>query len=121
MGRLRSETLERMERYADRVLDVVDELERQKRYRRIIDQLAGSGPSAGANSFEADEAMSRSDFVKCLCVVVKELSETAFWLRLIARRQWINPKRLESLLRETSELKSIFSAMIIRTRRRSRK
>jgi four helix bundle protein len=95
-------------------------LERQRRNRRIIDQLAGSGSSAGANCFEADEAMSPSDFVKCLCVVVKELSETTFWLRLIARRHWISPKRLEALVVETTELKAMFSAMIIPTRRRAK-
>jgi four helix bundle protein len=120
MARLRVETLERLEHYADRVLDVVGELERQKRNRRIVDQLAGSGPSVGANGFEADEAMSRSDFVKCLCIVMKELNETKFWLRLVSRRGWISSKRLEPLLVETIELKSMFSAMIIRTRRRSK-
>jgi four helix bundle protein len=117
MGRLRAETLERMEKYADRVLDVADVIESQHRSRRIVDQLSGSGTSAGANVWEADEAMSAADFCKTLGVVVKELNETRFWLRIIARREWIKTTRLSALEAETTELKRIFGSMIVRTRK----
>jgi len=118
MGRLRSETLDRMERFADRVMEVAEELDRQGRFRRVVEQLACSGTSSGANAFEADEAMTRKDFAKTLAIVTKELNETRFWLRLIARRAWIKAQRLGPLLRETEELKSMFGSMIVRTRRR---
>src|SRR5215468_6260300 len=98
MGRLRQETLERADRYADRTLDVVEVLERQRRYRRVVDQMAGSGTSAGANLYEADQALSAKDFTKTLGVVLKELNETKFWLRLVGRRGWIKPARLADLL-----------------------
>jgi len=117
MGRLRTETLDRMEQYADRVLDVADVLERQGRSSRVIDQMSGCGTSAGANAFGADEAMTAKDFAKTLGVVVKELNETRFWLRLAVRRQWVHAARLAPLLDETVNLKAIFGAMIVRTRR----
>lgn len=82
MGRLRVETLERVEKYSDRVLDVVAALEKKRVRGRILDQLTGSGTSAGANTWEADEAVSPADFCKTLGVVVKELNETRFWLRM---------------------------------------
>jgi four helix bundle protein len=49
----------------------------------------GSGTSVGANIFEADEAMSRPDFCRMLGIVIKELNETRFWLRLVVARKWI--------------------------------
>ena len=119
MGRLRAETLERMESYADRVLAVADHLERKRRPRRIIDQVSGSGTSAAANVFEADEALTAKDFAKTLGITAKELNETRFWLRLFIRRGWFKPKQLSPLLEETLELKSMFGAMIVRTRDRS--
>ena len=118
MGRLRSETLDRLENFADRVMDVVEELDRQGRSKRVVEQLAGSGTSSGANAFEADEAMTRKDFAKCLGIVTKELNETRSWLRLVGRRSWIQAKRLDPLVRETEDLKSMFGSTIVRTRRR---
>lgn len=118
MGRLTSQTLDRTEEYADRILDVVKELEHRRSYARIIDQISGSGTSAGANAFEADEAMTAKDFAKCLGIVVKELNETRFWLRLVSRRGWIKTIRLTPLIQETLTLKSVFGAMIVRTRRK---
>ncbi len=116
MGRLREETLVRVRTFADRVLQVVETLESQRRSRRILDQLTGSGCSVGANLYEADEAMSRADFVKTLAIAVKELNETRFWLELCIHRQWIQPERLEGLLTELRSLKKMFGAMISRTR-----
>ncbi len=117
MGRLRLETLERVEGYAGRVLDVVDALERQRRSRRIVDRLAGAGTSVGANVFEADEAMTAKDLAKTTGVVVRELNESRFWLRLAARRGWGTTRRPAPLLQETEDLKAMFGSMIVRTRK----
>lgn len=118
MGRLKAETLSRAETYSDRVLDVVAALEQTGKPARITNHLAGSGTSVGANPFEADEALSAKDFVRCLGIVNKELNETRFWLRLIERRGWVANARLAPLLAETLELKAMFGAMISRTRAR---
>ena len=56
MGRLQPDFLERVEGFADRILNVVDSLAEQKRSLRILDQLTGSGTAVGANVFEADDA-----------------------------------------------------------------
>jgi four helix bundle protein len=121
VGRLKAETLDRVERFADRVLDVVESIEGQRRSRRILDQMACSGTSVGANIFEADQAMSVKDIGKTLGIVLKELSETKFWLRLVSRRGWIKPARLAALLKETDELLAIFNTVIFRTKARRTK
>ena len=119
MGRLDADLLERVEGSCDRSLGVVEELEKQGRSRRILDQLTGSATAVGANLFEADEAMSRKDFAKCVAISIKELNETRFWLRLIERRAWIPPERLADLSDETAQLKRIFGAILSRTRKAS--
>jgi len=101
------------------VLDVIQTLELTKCPRRLIEQMAAAGTSVGANVFEADEAMSRADFAKTLSIVNKELNETRFWLRLVARRDWIPAPRLAELLDEAEHLKRIIGAMIARTRENS--
>jgi len=119
MGRIRPETLAAIEEYSDRVLGVAEELEKQRRWRRIIDQLVGSGGSVGANVFEADQAISKRDFAKILGITLKELSETKFWLRRVIARGWIKAKRLEPLLCQTDEWLAVFNSMVIKTRMRN--
>jgi four helix bundle protein len=116
MGRLQPEFLERVEGFADRVLNVVEALARQRRSIRILDQLTGSGTAVGANLFEADEALSRRDFRKCLAIANKELSETLFWLRLITRRGWLDRPRVEDLLDEAQQIKRIVGSILTKTR-----
>jgi four helix bundle protein len=119
-GRLRSELLERFLEYAVRMLKVAEELERGRRPRRVVDQITGSGTSPAAQMYEANEAVSRADFLKSLGWAAKELGETRFWLQLIVRMQWLPDARIARLLDETAELLSILKAMIVRTRARAK-
>lgn len=116
MGRLRPDFLERVETFGDRVLDVTLALEKIRISRRILDQISACCTSVGANTFEADEAMSRKDFCKCLGIALKELNETRYWLRLITRRKWVRATRLGNLLAETDELRRILGAIISNTK-----
>src|SRR5262249_36017784 len=120
MARLRLEFLERVEAYCDRIADVAEALETQGRSRRLVDQLLAAGTSVGANLFEADEAMTRADFVKCLCIAVKEINETRFWLRFIARRGWVKQERLSDLETEGVQLKKVLGTMIARSKQAAR-
>ncbi len=117
MGRLKPETLERVDAFADRMLDVTTALAAAKCPFRVIDQIAGCGTSVGANCSEADEALSRADFAKTIGIVIKEVNECRFWLRLCIRRAWIPQPRLSPLLEEAEELKRLFGAILTRTRR----
>lgn len=100
------------------MLDVVAELERKRVYSRIVDQMVGCGTSVGANICEADQAVSAADFCGSLGIVLKELGESRYWLRLSIRRDWLKATRLEPLVQEAMELSRIFGSMVARTRRR---
>lgn len=75
----------------------------------------------GANVFEADEAMSRADFCKCLGIAVKELNEVRFWIRLVARHGWVKAERLGDLEGECLQLKKVLGSMVARSKRANRK
>lgn len=119
MGRLRSELLDRVETFSHRVLDVVGIMDEKAVSRRIVDQLAASGTSVGANLYEADEAMSRKDFIKCLAIANKEMSETRYWLRIAINRDWVSQVKGGPVLIEGLELQKIIGTMIVRSRKPS--
>lgn len=114
-GRLQPEFLERIEAFSDRCLAVAEQLLADGRFSRVVDQLAGAGSSVGAKIAEADEAMSRKDFRKCLVIVVKELAETRYWLRICVRRNCLPTLRFDPFPQEPSELKKIVGTILKRT------
>jgi len=115
-GRLQGELLKRVTEYGTRIVMLCEQLERDERSLRIVSQLIGSGTAAGANLHEAHEAMSRADFIKCLNISTKELSETIYWLNIVTQCRWVAPQRIAPLLTETNELIAILKTMIARTR-----
>jgi len=50
-------------------------------------QLLRCSSSVGANYIEANESLSKKDFLKCVKIARKEAKETAYWLRLIETSQ----------------------------------
>jgi four helix bundle protein len=116
MGRLRADFVDRVEAFVHQMLDIVNLLEARGTRPRLLDQIAAAATSVGANVCEADEGMSRADFVKCLSIASKELSETRFWLRLSARRNWIPQDSATLVLAESLELQRILGSIIRRSK-----
>ncbi len=76
-------------------------------------QVIRSSGSIGANYIEANESLSKKDFLVRLKISRKEAKESVFWLRLIQETNHLeNEKALTSLIQEAVELKKIFSAII---------
>ncbi len=74
-------------------------------------QVIRSSGSVGANYIEANEALSKKDFVMRIKISRKEAKESVFWLRLI----YVDSQELENenrkLIQEATELKKIFSSI----------
>jgi four helix bundle protein len=65
----------------------------------------------GANYIEAEEALSRKDFVMRIKISRKEAKETKYWLQLTeSKEEQINEK--QNLIREATELTKIFGSII---------
>ena len=69
--------------------------------------------STGANYIEANEALSKKDFLMRIKICRKEAKESAYWLRLIVETNDLEYKDEGLLLfNEAIELKKIFSSII---------
>lgn len=81
--------------------------------RYLTNQLIRSAASAGANYEEACAAESRSDFVHKMQIVLKELRESLYWLKLINQAE-LNPNQFnQKLLNEVEELIKIIAKSVI--------
>ncbi len=72
-------------------------------------QVVRSSGSVGANYIEANESLSKKDFVMRIKISRKEAKESAYWLRLICET---NNLAITSLMQEANELKKIFSSIL---------
>ncbi|HZJ35045.1 MAG TPA: four helix bundle protein [Gillisia sp.] len=78
-----------------------------------IKQVVRSSGSVGANYIEANESLSKKDFVFRIKISRKEAKESIYWLRLINEtNELANKKVAEELIQESTELKKIFSSII---------
>jgi len=77
----------------------------------IIKQLVRSSGSVGANYIEANESLSKKDFILRIKICRKEAKETIYWLKLLVIDEGQEEKR-EMLIKEATELMKIFGAII---------
>jgi len=76
-------------------------------------QVVRSSGSIGANYIEANESLSKKDFVYRVKISRKEAKESIYWLRLINKtNKFQNNNKVEKLIQEATELKKILSAII---------
>jgi four helix bundle protein len=76
-------------------------------------QLVRSSGSVGANYREANESLSKKDFVLRVKIFRKEAKESGYWLRLILETNNLeNADEAKRLLNESMELKKILSSII---------
>ncbi len=77
-------------------------------------QLVKSSGSVGANYREANEALSKKDFLMRVKISRKEAKESVYWLRLIneTNENLDNSSEGLRLFNEATELKKILSAII---------
>jgi four helix bundle protein len=66
--------------FAKNVREYVEKLPKSLTNAEIGRQLFRSGGSVGANYIEADEALSRKDFIMRIKICKKEAKESRYWL-----------------------------------------
>jgi four helix bundle protein len=76
---------ERTARFGEAVIDFAKTIPQNPVTCRLINQLVGAGTSVGANYVEADDSVSKKDFLKSIGTCRKEASETKHFLRMIGR------------------------------------
>jgi four helix bundle protein len=104
--------------FAATVIKITDALPNTVAGRHVGGQLTKAGTSCGSNYEEACGAESRSDFAHKMSIVLKELKESRFWLRLISRTEMLTSNHTEPVLDECQQLCAIVAKSILTAKRR---
>jgi four helix bundle protein len=100
---------ERTARFGEAIIDFAKTIPQDPVTNRIIAQLVGAGTSVGANYVEADDAISKKDFLKSIGTCRKEAREAKHFLRMIVRAIPELKPQARTLWLEAKELHLIFS------------
>ena len=104
---------ERTLRFAKDVRAFVKALPRTIANLQDIRQLVRASGSVGANYIEANESLSKNDFVMRIKISRKEAKESRYWLRLLDTGENDSAdKTRDALIQEATELMNIFGAIV---------
>jgi four helix bundle protein len=100
---------EQTARFGEAIIDFAKTIPQTPVTNRLITQLLGAGTSVGANYVEADDAVSKKDFLKSIGTCRKEARETKHFLRMIVLAMPELKPQARTLWLEAKELHLIFS------------
>jgi four helix bundle protein len=106
---------DRTSEFAKKVIRLCKQLAQNTINKELITQLIRASGSVGANYREANDALSKKDFIHRVKITRKEAKESCYWLDLLIEA---NPElmvELNKLINEAIELKKIFSSIIDRS------
>ncbi len=99
--------------FAKKCRNFVFKLPKTVSNREYSKQLIRSSGSQAANYIEANEALSKKDFIYRVKIARKETKESGLWLRLCETDNDTNLiLEQKDLIQESKELRSIFSTII---------
>ncbi|MBI4654606.1 MAG: four helix bundle protein [Nitrospirae bacterium] len=99
-------------KFAKRVINYVKVLPKTLPNIEVIKQLVRSAGSVGANYIEANEALSKKDFLMRIKICRKEAKESSYWLILSETTNEKDEIQKDLLLKEATELTKIFGAIL---------
>jgi four helix bundle protein len=101
--------------FAKNVIDLINKLPKTLANIEISKQVIRSSGSVGANYIEANESLSKKDFIMRVKICRKEAKESRYWLRLLN----CNAEEVETeravLVQEAGEIMKIFGAILQKT------
>ncbi|HOP05464.1 MAG TPA: four helix bundle protein [Tenuifilaceae bacterium] len=115
---MREDISNRFLEFAAKIIELGRFLNKTFEGRHIYGQLFRSGTSSGANYEESHSAQSTKDFIHKREICLKELRESLFWLKLIARSKLVPSDNdiLMFLLNENQELINIIAKSLTTTK-----
>ena len=97
--------------FALRIIALYKYLCDEKKEFILSKQLLRSGTSIGANIAEASCAYSSKEFLAKMYIAFKECAETAYWLELLYKAQYLNQPEFDSINADCTELQKILSSI----------
>ena len=110
---------ERTFQYALKAIELYTQLQNKKDGAGWVigKQYLRSATSIGANIQEAQSGESKADFIHKYSIAQKEARESLYWLKLLKASKILHGKNLEYLIKETNEIISIITKIIINTKK----
>ena len=102
--------LEKSKTFAVRIVYLYRFLCDTKKEFVLSKQLLRSGTSIGANLSESICAISKKDFASKIYIALKECSETAYWLELLYKTDYLTEEQYQSIDSDCRELLKILMA-----------
>ena len=100
--------IKRVNKYVNQLSKTIPGIENGK-------QLVRAAGSVGANYIEANESLSKKDFIMRIKISRKEVKESRYWLKLTEPLR-DNQKEKEYLINEATELMKIFGSILINSK-----
>ena len=107
---------ERTLKFAKEVIEFVKSLPKTTANAEIAKQVIRSSGSTGANYIEANESLSKKDFVMRIKICRKESKESSYWLKLCEVKNSGGENQRGALIEEATQLTKIFSSIVEKSR-----
>ena len=104
--------------FAVRIVKLYQYLSEQKKEYVLSKQILRSGTSIGANVAEAQKAQTAADFNAKMNISLKEANETAYWLRLLHRTDYLTDNEYHSLSDNIDEIIAILTSICKKTNKK---
>jgi four helix bundle protein len=102
---------ERLFKFTIDVLTFLSSLPKNPEAQIIRYQLAKASSSSGANYEEAQAASSKADFANKMKIVLREMRESNYWIRICIALKFGNEAEANKLKKESTELKNILGSI----------
>jgi four helix bundle protein len=103
---------ERTLKFSQRIFLLIKNADKSFANNEICKQLMRAAGSIGANYIEANEALSKKDFLFRVKICKKESKETRYWLNIILIEKDDLNKQKTQLIQEATEFMNIFGSII---------
>lgn len=110
------EIVERARKLAVAIVSFAKELPQTPVYIVLTKQLVRAGTSIGANVAEAQDAVSRKEFIPKISIAIKEARETLYWFAIIIDAEVVTGDAAEKLRREVDEVLRVLITIVKNTK-----
>jgi four helix bundle protein len=96
-----------------KLIEVIENLPKDRVCYILGDQLLRSGTSILGNYIEGQAASSKKDFIKYFEISLKTANESKVWLAILRDRNKISRDKVEWFIDELNEISNIFGSSIL--------
>ena len=98
--------------FAERVIDISEEIQTDRKHYRLIEQLESASTSIALNIAEGKGRYSKKEFVQFLYIARGSLYETITLLIILNRKHWINDHQLKETRDIGDQIGKMLSSLI---------